>query len=70
MALDPRLMSLELLTMAAMRARERKAGRPPGRPVVLQIAYVDARGLEPPELGERYVYYVPATGPAWRASAC
>jgi hypothetical protein len=69
MALDPRLMGLEILTMAAMRARERQAAPPPGRPVVLKVVYADAPG-QPPMVGPEYVYYVPETGPAWRAGAC
>ena len=58
MALDARLASLELLTLAAMRAKQRQTTAPP-RQVTLQVLYYDARGLEPDEVGERYVYTLP-----------
>jgi hypothetical protein len=67
MALDARLASVELLTLAAMRAKQREATAPT-QTVTLQIEYVDARGIEPPELGESYTYAVPAKAPgggAW-----
>jgi hypothetical protein len=58
-ALDPRLADLQFLTIAALRARQRRADPPPGRTVTLQVVYYDARGLEPDELGERYTYELP-----------
>jgi hypothetical protein len=58
MALDPRLASIELLTLAALRARRSQAAAP--RPTVtLQVVYYDASGHEPPEHGARYVYAFP-----------
>jgi hypothetical protein len=57
MALDPRLMSTEILVLAAMRVRQHQVSAPP-RQVELQIVYYDMlTGVE--ELGERYVYDVP-----------
>jgi hypothetical protein len=46
MALDPRLASLELLTLAAMRARRSQATAPRQR-VTLRVVYYDALGQEP-----------------------
>jgi hypothetical protein len=57
---------VQLLTLAALRAAQRKANDP-GQAVVLQIEY-DAYGDEPPLLGERYVLYLPQKAPfveAW-----
>jgi hypothetical protein len=61
MALDPRLRSVELLTLAAMRAKQRSQAEPRHR-VVLQIEYYDARGIDPPTQGEWYTYELPAPG--------
>jgi hypothetical protein len=66
MGLDSRLMSVELLALAAMRARERQARPSPGRKVVLRVVYDDPFGEGPLE-GPTYTYYVPETGPAGRA---
>ena len=66
MALDPRLASVELLALAAMRARQHQ-GTAPRQTVTLQIEYYDARGIEPPELGESYTYELPATAPGGRS---
>jgi hypothetical protein len=60
MALDPRLACLEILVMAAKRAKERQAAAP-RQAVTLQVEYYDARGIEPPVKGESYTYYLPAT---------
>ena len=57
MALDPRLACVELLALAAMRAKQHQADAPT-QSVVLQIEY-DAYGDEPPLLGERYVLALP-----------
>ena len=65
MALDPRLASVELLTLAAMRAKQRQEAAP-DQAVVLQIEY-DAFEDEPPLLGERYVLYLPAKAPSVEA---
>jgi hypothetical protein len=67
MALDPRLASLELLALAAMRAKQRQVTAP-RRTVTLQVVYYDARGIEPPSPGEAYTYELPA--PAPRGGAC
>ena len=71
MALDPRLASVQLLTLAAMRAKERQAAAP-DQVVVLQVEY-DAYEDEPPLLGEQYVYVLPAKAPSaedwYRATA-
>ena len=64
-ALDPRLASIELLTLAALRARQRQDAEPT-RTVVLQIEY-DAYGDEPPLLGERYVLVLPQKAPSVEA---
>ena len=60
MALDPRLASVELLTMAAMLARKRQA-EAPRKTVTLRVVY--AAGLDPeaePEYeGESYTYELP-----------
>ena len=69
MALDARLMSVELLTLAAMRAKQRQHAEPRRR-VTLQVVYYDARGTQPLLVGPAYVYDVSETGPAWRADAC
>lgn len=61
MALDPRLMSIELLTLAAMRAKQRQH-EAPRQCVTLQVVYYDARGIEPDELGESYTVALPAPG--------
>jgi hypothetical protein len=66
MALDARLACLEILVMAAKRAKERQAAPPPGQAVVLQIQY-DAYEDEPPLLGERYVLYLPEKAPSVEA---
>jgi hypothetical protein len=66
MALDARLACLEILVMAAKRAKERQATPPPTQAVVLQIEY-DAYGEEPPTKGERYVLYLPAKAPSVEA---
>lgn len=72
MPLDPRLTSLELLALAALRLQQRQREPPPDQAVVLQIEY-DAYQDEPPLLGERYVLYLPQKAPsaeAWyRATA-
>jgi hypothetical protein len=60
MALDPRLMSTEILVLAAMRVRQHQVSAPP-RQVELRIVYYDMLTGEE-ELGERYVYAVPAEG--------
>jgi hypothetical protein len=65
MALDPRLASVELLTVAALRARSRQQ-QEPTRAVVLQIVY-DAYGDEPEVLGERHVLYLPEQAPSVEA---
>jgi hypothetical protein len=58
MARDPRLASVELLTLAALRARERQEA-PRLRPVTLQVVYYDAlSGEETP--GPSYTYDLPA----------
>jgi hypothetical protein len=62
MALDPRLTSTEILTLAAMRAKQRQV-HPPPRLVTVQVIYYDALGLEPDEEGERYVYEMPEDRP-------
>ena len=46
MALDPRLASLEILMLAARRAKERQTTAPRQR-VTLQILYYDMSGQEP-----------------------
>jgi hypothetical protein len=56
---------VQLLTLAALRAAQRKANDP-GQAVVLQIEY-DAYGDEPPLLGERYVLYLPQKAPSVEA---
>jgi hypothetical protein len=58
MALDPRLASVELLTIAAMRAKKNQVAAP-RRTVTVQVVYVDALGLEPDEEGESYTYELP-----------
>ena len=58
MALDPRLASVELLALAAMRAKERQVTAP-GREVVLRVVYEGTPWGDPPEEGPEYVYYVP-----------
>lgn len=65
MALDPRLASVQLLTLAALRARQRAATQP-GEAVVLQIVY-DAYGEEPPLEGARHVLYLPQQAPSIEA---
>jgi hypothetical protein len=64
-ALDPRLANIQLLALAAMRARQRAATQP-GEAVVLQIEY-DAYGDEPPLKGEQYVLYLPNKAPSVEA---
>jgi hypothetical protein len=66
MALDPRLSDPVLLALAAMRAKQHQSD-PPRRTVVLQVEYYDARGIDPPTLGERYAYVLPAPTPGGRA---
>ena len=68
MALDPRLADPLLLVLAARRAKERQVTVPRQR-VVLKVVYADEPG-EPPMVGPEYVYYLPETGPAWRADPC
>jgi hypothetical protein len=58
-----------LTRLARVEAQERQHEKP-RQTVTLQIVYYDASGLHPDELGESYVYYVPDTGPAWRADPC
>jgi hypothetical protein len=65
MALDARLRSVELLTLAAMRVRARQVSAPP-RQVELQILYYDLRTGEE-ELGERYTYELPTPAPGGAA---
>jgi hypothetical protein len=62
MALDARLANIQLLTLAAMRARQHQATAP-RQPVTLLVEYYDARGIEPPSKGESYTYYLPAKAP-------
>jgi hypothetical protein len=69
MALDARLANVELLALAAMRAKQRQQAEPRRR-VTLSVVYYDARGIEPLLVGPEYVYYESETGPAWRADAC
>jgi hypothetical protein len=64
-ALDPRLASVQLLTLAALRARQRAATQP-GQAVVLQIVY-DAYEDEPPLVGERHVLYLSQQAPSVEA---
>jgi hypothetical protein len=67
MARDARLACIEILAMAARRARERQTTAP-RQTVTLQVEYYDARGIEPPSKGESYVYTLPAKapgGPPW-----
>ena len=68
MALDPRLTSLELLTIAARRAKERQHGAP-RRTVTLRVVYGDERGMEPLLEGPTYVYEATQGGAAWRLMA-
>jgi hypothetical protein len=58
MALDPRLANIQLLTIAAIRAKQRQheASR---QTVTVRVVYVDALGLEPDEEGESYTYELP-----------
>ena len=65
MALDPRLASVELLALAAMRAKQHQVTAP-RQTVTLQVEYYDARGIEPPSKGESYTYSLPATAPGGR----
>jgi len=62
MALEARLKRLELLTLAALRAKRSKADAPQ-RTVTLQVVYYDARGVEPDMTGERYEYVLPLVAP-------
>jgi hypothetical protein len=65
MGLDARLANIQLLTLAAMRAKQRQAAAPT-QAVVLQIEY-DAYGEEPPLKGEQYVLYLPNKAPSIEA---
>ena len=64
MALDPRLSSVELLALAALRVKQR-AATALDQVVVLQIEY-DAYVAEP-LLGERYVLALPGKAPSIEA---
>jgi hypothetical protein len=67
MALDARLANVQLLTLAALRARERQRTQPkPGRVVVLKILY-DAAPEEPPLEGATHVLYLPEKAPSAEA---
>jgi hypothetical protein len=61
MALDPRLASVEFLTIAALRAKKNQ-GDAPRKTVTVQVVYYDALGVLPDELGERYTYELPEPG--------
>jgi hypothetical protein len=68
MSIDPRLADVQLLTLAALRLRQRQEAEPKPR-LVFQVTYYDARGIEPDELGERYVYelvHAKEGGDQWR----
>jgi hypothetical protein len=69
MGLDARLANVELLALAAMRAKQRQQAEP-SRKVTCRVVYYDARGIEPEEEGESYTYYESEAGPAWRADPC
>jgi hypothetical protein len=54
-------MSIELLTMAAWRAKQHQVAAP-RRTVTVQVVYYDALGIEPDEEGESYTYELPPPG--------
>jgi hypothetical protein len=60
-ATDPRLAHPVILALAARRAKQRQQAEP-RQTVTMQVVYYDARGIEPDELGESYVYELPAPG--------
>jgi hypothetical protein len=66
MALDPRLASVEVLALAALRLRQRREAEPKQR-LTFRVVYYDASGSTPDEYGPQYTYELTHTagGERW-----